>query len=275
MPEQSSYIHNKMGGKLNDNQIAPYVIMPGSQNRIQKIVKHWDEYRILAEHYEFHVCSGLLKGQEITACSTGIGGRSTSIAVDEMAALGAHTFIRVGVTGGIQEHMQVGDLVIATGAVRLDRTSEHYVFKESPAVADTEVVCALISAAKSLGCVYHAGIVATVSSFYAGQGITCHNGYRNSRMDTIGADLKNANVYDWDSETATILTLSNLYGLRAGRVNVVVDDPDTGLYNPIGEEMAVSVTNKAIETLMEWDKHKKETEQPFILPSLPPENYEI
>mgnify|MGYP001337457285 FL=1 len=274
MPELSSYIHNRMGGKLTDNQIAPYVVMPGSQNRIQKIIRHWDEYHMLAEHYEFHVYSGLLNGQEITACSTGIGGRSTSIAVDEMAALGAHTFIRVGVTGGIQEHMQVGDLVIATGAVRLDRTSEHYVFKEYPAVADAEVICALISAAESLGCTYHTGIVATVSSFYAGQGITCHNGYRNSRMDTIETDLKNANVYDWDSETATILTLSNLYGLRAGRINVVVDDPDTGIYNPIGEEMAVNVTIKAMETLMEWDKLKKQTGQQVILPSLPSEHHE-
>ena len=263
------YIHDRMGGQLEKGQIADYVIVPGSQNRITKIVSHWETNRMLAHHYEFLVHSGTLDGQAITACSTGIGGRSTSIAIDEMAALGANTFIRIGVTGGIQPGMGVGDLIIASGAVRMDKTSEHYVFLEYPAVADIEVTCALISAAETEGCAYHVGIGATASSFYAGQGITCFNGYRNSNMDTIASDIAAANVYDWDSETATIFTLCSLYGLRAGRLNVIVDDPDTGLYNPIGEEIAVKVVTEAVRLLMKWDKTKLETNQDIMLPEYP------
>ena len=186
-----------------------------------------------------------------------------------MAALGANTFIRIGVTGGIQPNMHVGDLVIASGAVRMDKTSEHYVFPEYPAVADMEVTCALIAAAQSEGCNYHVGIGATASSFYAGQGITCRNGYRTTKMDAIVSDIKSANVYDWDTETATIYTLCNLYGLRAGRVNVIVDDPNTGLYDPAGEDDAVKVVTAAVTLLMKWDKIKQANKEDVTLPDHP------
>ncbi len=269
MNKLPEYIHERMGGQLHEGQVAKYVIVPGSQTRIKKIVSHWDDNKKLAHHYEFLVHSGTINGQGITACSTGIGGRSTSIAIDEMAALGANTFIRIGVTGGIQPNMQVGDLVIASGAVRMDKTSEHYVFPEYPAVADMEVTCALIAAAQLEGCNYHVGIGATASSFYAGQGITCLNGYRTTKMDAIVSDIKSANVYDWDTETATIFTLCNLYGLRAGRVNVIVDDPNTGLYNPAGEDDAVKVVTEAVKLLMKWDKIKQENNQDVMLPDHP------
>ena len=270
MNKLPEYIHERMGGQLQKGQIANYVIVPGSQARIETIVSHWDEHTKLAHHYEFLVHSGMLDGQAVTACSTGIGGRSTSIAIDEMAALGGNTFVRIGVTGGIQPNMQVGDLVIASGAVRMDKTSEHYVFLEYPAVADMEVTCALIAAAQSEGCNYHVGIGATASSFYAGQGITCLNGYRNTKMDAIASDIKAANVYDWDTETATIFTLCNLYGLRAGRLNVIVDDPNTGLYDPVGEETAIKVVTEAVKLLMKWDKTKRATNDLVMLPEYPP-----
>ena len=269
MSKLPEYIHDRMGGQLDKGQVADYVIVPGSQNRIAMIVSHWEESRMLAHHYEFLVHSGTLDGQPITTCSTGIGGRSTSIAIDEMASLGAKTFIRIGVTGGIQPDMAVGDLVIASGAVRMDKTSEHYVFLEYPAVADIEVTWALIAAAETQGCNYHVGIGATASSFYAGQGITCFDGYRNSKMNSVASDIQAANVYDWDSETATIFTLCSLYGLRAGRINVIVDDPDTGLYNPIGEEKAVKVVTEAVRLLMKWDKINLETNQDVMLPEYP------
>jgi len=234
-------LHERLGGQLSPGQIADYVLAPGSEKRVEQFVASWDEAEKVAQHYEFLVYSGKFGGVPISACSTGIGGRSASIAIAEMAALGGNTFIRVGVTGGIQPGFQVGDLVIATGAVRMDKTSEHYVFIDYPATADIEVVCALIAAAEKFGYPYHAGIVATASSFYAGEGITCYNGYRHSKMDTIEADLRAANVLDWDTETATIFTLCSLYGLRAGRVNAIVDDPQTGTYNPLGEQKAMQV----------------------------------
>ncbi len=260
------YIHEAMGGQCKPGDIAPYVLVPGSEARVKKFAEYWDEPRQVAHHYEFLVYSGSLSGIPISACSTGCGGRSVSIAVDEMAALGGDTFIRVGVTGSIQEGIEVGDLVIATGAVRMDKTSEHYVFVEYPAVASVEVICALVAAAHSLDHRYHVGIVATASSFSAGEGVTCYDGYRHSGMDNIQADLRAAKVLDWDTETATLLTLCSLYGLRAGRVNTVVDDPETGQYNPIGEQKAIETALKAIEILAEWDAKKKENGLRYTLP---------
>jgi uridine phosphorylase len=269
MKDRPEYIHEAMGGQIEPGQVAEYVLVPGSEKRVEQFADMWDEARKIAHHYEFLVYSGKLAGIPVTACSTGIGGRSTGIAVDEMAALGGKTFIRVGVTGGLQPGFKAGDLVIASGAVRMDKTSEHYVFIEYPAVADVEVTCALIAAAQKLGFPYHVGIGATASSFYAGEGVTCYNGYRHSKMDYIASDLQAANVYDWDTETSTIYTLCSLYGLRAGRVNTIVDDPETGRFNPIGEKNAMRVSLEAIKILAAWDAHKKKSGSKFMLPPFP------
>jgi uridine phosphorylase len=269
MTDRPEYIHEHMGGQIEPGQIAEYILVPGSEKRVMQFASLWDKAEKIAHHYEFLVYSGEMAGIPISACSTGIGGRSTGIAVDEMAALGAKTFIRVGVTGGLQPGFKVGDLVIATAAVRMDKTSEHYVFIDYPAVADVEVVCALIAAAEKLGYRYHVGITATSSSFYAGEGETCYKGYRHSKMDHIESDLRAANVLDWDTETATIYTLCSLYGLRAGRVNAIVDDPETGQYNPVGEEKAIRVSLEAIKILAGWDAFKNATGKKIMLPAHP------
>lgn len=269
MKTRSEYIHEGMGGQIEPGQIADYILVPGSEKRVMQFAARWDKFEKIAHHYEFLVYSGELAGIPVTACSTGIGGRSTGIAVDEMAALGAKTFIRVGVTGGLQPGFKAGDLVIATAAVRMDKTSEHYIFIDYPAVADIEVTCALIAAADKLGYPYHVGITATASSFYAGEGVTCYKGYRHSKMDHIESDLRAANVVDWDTETATIYTLCSLYGLRAGRVNAIVDDPQTGQYNPVGEEKAIQVSLEAIKILASWDAHKIVSGKKFMLPIFP------
>jgi uridine phosphorylase len=269
MTDRPEYIHERMGGQIEPGQIAEYILVPGSEKRVMQFASLWDQAEKIAHHYEFLVYSGTMAGIPVSACSTGIGGRSTGIAVDEMAALGANTFIRVGVTGALQPGFKVGDLIIATAAVRMDKTSEHYVFIDYPAVADVEVVCALIAAAEKLGYRYHVGITATSSSFYAGEGETCYKGYRHSKMDHIESDLRAANVLDWDTETATIYTLCSLYGLRAGRVNAIVDDPETGHYNPVGEEKAIRVSLEAIKILAGWDAVKHATGKKIMLPAYP------
>lgn len=269
MNKRPQYIHERMGGKINPEDINPYILAPGSQKRVERFASMWDSYREIANHYEYLVYSGKYAGIPISACSTGCGGRATSIAIDEMAALGAHTFLRVGVTGAIQEGIKVGDLIIATGAVRMDKTSEHYVFIEYPAIANFEIVCALIAAAERRRYRYHVGIVASAATFYAGEGVSCYEGYRHSGMNHIEEDLKVAKVLDWDNETATIFVLCSLYGLRAGRINAVVDDPDTGQYNPIGEERAIQTSLDAIRILFYWDKLKSQGKKKFIFPELP------
>lgn len=260
------YIHERMGGQVQQGQIAPYVLVPGSEKRVEQFASHWDTAKKVAHHYEFLIYTGHYHGIPISACSTGCGGRSTAIAVDEMAALGANTFLRVGVTGTLQPGIMAGDLIIATGAVRMDRTSEHYVFVEYPATADYEVVCALIAAAERRRYRYHVGLVATAATFYAGEGVSCFGGYRHSGMDPIEDDLRRARVLDWDNETATILTLASLYGLRAGRINAVVDDPNTGQYNPKGEAWAIQTALDAIQILAYWDGEKARRGKNFIYP---------
>lgn len=269
MKDRPEYIHEAMGGQIQPGQVAEYVLVPGSEKRVERFAAMWDQAEKIAHHYEFLIYSGRYAGVPVTACSTGIGGRSASIAVDEMSALGGKTFIRVGVTGGLQNGFKAGDLIIATGAVRMDKTSEHYVFVEYPAVADVEVTCALIAAAEKLGYPYHVGITATASSFYAGEGVTCYGGYRHSGMEHIESDMRAANVYDWDTETATIYTLCSLYGLRAGRVNTIVDDPNTGQFNPVGEKNAMRVALEAIRILAAWDEQKQRTGSKFMLPVFP------
>lgn len=268
-PSLPAYIHERMGGQLKPGDVAPYVLVPGSARRAQQFAAQWQNVRKLAEHYEFVVYSGELDGIPVTTCSTGCGGRSTSIAVDEMAALGGSTFLRVGVTGSLQPHVGAGDLIIASAAVRLDRTSEHYVRVEYPATAHFEVTSALIAAAQKLGYPYHVGIAATPATFSAGEGFATHGGYRQSHWANIAPDLRAARVYDWDTETATIFTLASLYGLRAGRVNAVVDDPTTGKYNPVGEERAIRTGLEALRILASWDREKVRTGRRFILPAYP------
>jgi len=263
------YLHDKFGGQLAPGDVAPYVLVPGSQRRVERLAAQWDTARKVAQHYELLLYSGEMAGVPVSACATGIGGRSTSVAVTEMAEMGGHTFVRVGVTGSIQPNVGVGDLIIASGAVRMDKTGEHYVFIEYPAVADVEVVSALIAAAQKFGYPYHVGIGATSSSFYCGEGTSGYGGYRHAAMDSIVPDLRAARVLDWDTETATLFTLCSLYRLRAGRVNAVVDDPDTGLYNPIGEERAMNTAQEAIKILAGWDAEKKRTGRRYILPNDP------
>jgi uridine phosphorylase len=269
MKKRPKSIHSRFGGQCAPGDIAPYVLVPGSQTRVKRFAAAWDSSRKVAEHFEFLAYTGEMAGVPVSACSTGIGGRSVSIAVDELAELEAHTFIRVGVTGAIQPGVGVGDLVIASGAVRMDKTSEHYVFQEYPAVAVFEVVAALIAAAQKHGFRYHVGIGATSSSFYCGEGTSGYAEYRHSGMDSIASDLRAAKVYDWDTETATLYTLCSLYGLRAGRVNAVADEPETGAYNPVGEERAVQTALEAVLILAAWDKQKKKTKARYALPDYP------
>lgn len=267
-----SYIHERFGGQCNHGDIAPYVLVPGSQRRVRQLSENWEDTREVALHYEFLVMSGTMNGIPISACSTGIGGRSTSIAIDETSALGAHTYIRVGVTGSLQPEVKVGDLIISTGSVRMDKTSNEYAPLEYPAVANFEVVLALIEAAEKNNFRYHVGIGATSSSFYCGEGTSGYQGYRTSEMDNIVPDLQVAKVFDWDTESATLFTIANIYGLRAGRINAVVDDPETGFYNPIGEKNAIKTSLDAMMILAERDIEKEISGRRYILPPFPAQN---
>ncbi|WP_197463571.1 uridine phosphorylase [Thermococcus peptonophilus] len=248
--------------------VARYVLLPGDPERVPKISSLWDEAREIAFHREYRTHTGKYRGVPISVTSTGIGGPSTAIAVEELAAIGADTFIRVGSTGAIQPGIEIGDLIIAKAAVRLDGTSKQYVRVEYPAVADLEVTLALIEAAESLDVRYHVGITASTDSFYLGQGRPGLNGYFPSFARNIVDDLRQARVTNFEMEAATLYTLANIYGLRAGCVCAVFANRVTNEFGKAGEKEAALVASEAVKILAEWDEEKEKAGKKVWHPSL-------
>ena len=148
------------------DDIGQYVILPGDPKRCAAIAAYFDNARLVADSREYTTYTGTLDGTRVSVVSTGIGGPSASIAIEELAACGAHTFIRVGTCGGIALDVAGGDLVIATGAVRMEGTTREYAPIEFPAVPDYEVTGALVNAAEQLGLRFHTGVVQCKDSFF-------------------------------------------------------------------------------------------------------------
>ena len=145
--------------QVGEGDIGKYVILPGDPKRCAKIAKYFDNAELVADSREYVTYTGYLEGVKVSVTSTGIGGPSASIAMEELVKAGADTFIRVGTCGGMQLDVKSGDLIIATGAIRMEGTSKEYAPIEFPAVADIEIVNALIASAKEMGNPYHAGVV--------------------------------------------------------------------------------------------------------------------
>lgn len=151
---------------LKEGDVGKYVILPGDPKRCGKIAEYFDDPMLIADSREFVTYTGTLEGEKISVTSTGIGGASASIALEELCNCGADTFIRVGTCGGMQKEVCGGDLVIATGAVRMEGTSREYAPVEYPAVPDLEVTNALVQAAKKQKFTCHTGVVQCKDSFY-------------------------------------------------------------------------------------------------------------
>ena len=151
---------------LNVGDVGEYVIMPGDPKRCAKIAEYFDDAKLVADRREYTTYTGYLNGVKVSVTSTGIGGPSASIALEELVNVGAKTFIRVGTCGGVQTDVKGGDIVIATGAIRMEGTTKEYAPIEFPAVANLDVVNSLVQAAKNLGHEYHTGVVQCKDSFY-------------------------------------------------------------------------------------------------------------
>ena len=148
------------------DMIGKYVIMPGDPKRCAKIAEFFDDAKLVADSREYVTYTGTLDGVKVSVTSTGIGGPSAAIAIDELSKCGAHTFVRIGTCGGMQEDVMGGDVVIATGAVRMEGTSREFAPIEYPAVANLDVTNALVAAAKSLNIRHHVGVVQCKDSFF-------------------------------------------------------------------------------------------------------------
>jgi uridine phosphorylase len=244
--------------ELEPGDVADSVLLPGNPERVDKVTPLWDDHEAVAHHREYRTATGSYDGAPISVTSTGIGSPSAAIAVEELARVGADTFIRVGSCGAIQPEMEVGDLVITRGAVRQEGTSKEYVREDYPAVADEEVVSALIAAAERLGHDYHVGLTMSADSFYAGQGREGFEGFEAAGSEDLVEDLKDANVLNIEMETAAICTLANVYGLRAGAICSVFANRSTGEFMTEGESVAAETASLAVKLLAKMDDVKEE-----------------
>jgi len=249
--------------------LAEYLLVPGDPDRVPRISRFWDTANEVSSNREFRSFSGSYKGVSVSALSSGIGPACMSIAVNEASNVGVHTFIRVGSTGAIQRGIACGDVIISSAAVRLDCTSHCYIMPEYPAVANYEVLLALIEAAESLGIKnYHVGVTATTADFYAGQSRPVQAG-DVSEAASLLPTLQKAGVLNLEMETATLYTLASLYGLRAGAVCAVYNNLITSEFKPgAGEETAIKIANEATKILSEWDAKKRKSKKSCFFPSL-------
>jgi uridine phosphorylase len=254
MPVRTVYHLN-----IDSDQIegATVALLPGDPGRVPGLAQTdpLERARELANKREYRTWIAYLGRTPILVTSTGIGGPSASIAIDELAQLGVRTFLRVGTTGAIQADLDIGTVVITTGAVRLDGASTHYAPIEYPAVAHPDVVQAASAAAAELGVPFRTGVSASCDTFYPGQErYDSFSGYVPRRFQGITEEWRRLHVLNYEMESSTVLTLTAAMGLRGGCVAGVVvnrarSESVTKADLEIGESNAVRVAVAAVARL--------------------------
>ena len=227
-----------------EGDVGRYVILPGDPGRCESIAKLFDDYHFVTSNREYTVYTGTVDGVKVSVCSTGIGGPSASIAMEELHNIGADTFIRVGTCGGIKLDVRSGDIVVATGAIRFEHTSTEYAPIEFPAVPDYGIVTCLVEAAEKLGKTYHTGVVQCKDSFY---------GQHSPAKSPVSYELlakweawKRLGVLASEMESAALFVVASALGCRCGSCFHVVWNQEreaAGLDQDMSE-----VTTGAVET---------------------------
>jgi uridine phosphorylase len=217
---------------LRRGDVPPHVFLCGDPARLDRISKGWEELREVVQVREFRVLAGRFEGLPLAAASTGVGAPSTAILLEELVKVGAHTFLRVGNSGGLAPDLALGDLVVTTGAVRDDGTTRSYVAPEYPAVAHHELVGALLAAARRRGVRCRAGITWSLDAFYVRNAVLqpdgsvasmSAGGYWGPAHAARIEAMRAAGVLNCEMEAGAILTLAGLFGVRAGCLCVVSD----------------------------------------------------
>lgn len=245
---------------VGPQDIGGYVIMPGDPKRCAKIAAHFDNPVLMADSREYVTYTGTIDGVKVSVTSTGIGGPSASIAIDELAKCGAHTFIRVGTCGGMQEEVMGGDVVIANGAIRMEGTSREFAPIEYPAVPDVSVMNALIDAAKQDGIRHHVGVVQCKDSFF---------GQHEPEIMPVSYELeqkweawKRMGCLASEMESAALFIAGSFLRVRVGSCFLVVANQERaklGLSNPQvhDTELAIRTAVDAIRILIKKNKENQ------------------
>ena len=243
--------------QVGKGDVGRYVILPGDPKRCEKIATHFDNPRLIADSREYITYTGYLEGEKVSVTSTGIGGPSASIAIEELVKCGADTFIRVGTCGGIDLDFKSGDIVIANGSVRMEGTSKEYAPIEYPAVPDYNVLTALINSAKKTDYKYHVGVVQCKDAFY---------GQHSPEIMPVSYELLNK----WEAfkrmgclasemESAALFIAGSFLKVRVGAAFLVVANQERekkGLENPVvhDTEAVIKVAVDAIRDMIKEEK---------------------
>jgi uridine phosphorylase len=247
------HIHCKPG------DVGSYCFLPGDPGRCEAIASYFDDPVHIGMNREYNIYTGTLCGEKVSVCSTGIGGPSAAIAMEELAAIGAHTFLRIGTCGGIDMEVCPGDVVVATGAIRYEHASMEYAPIEFPAVPDFEVTAALKAASEALGYNTHVGVVQCKDSFY---------GQHSPERSPVYYDLlqkweswKRLGVKASEMESAALFVVANALHVRCSTCLHVIwnqEREQAGLFMPMSEDTsgAIKVTIEALKKLILADRKK-------------------
>lgn len=245
---------------MKKGDVGRYVLLPGDPKRCKLIAQYFDNPVLVADSREYVTYTGYLDGEKVSVTSTGIGGASTSIAVEELYKIGADTFLRVGTCGGIELDVEAGDLVIATGAIRMEGTSKEYAPIEFPAVADFNIVNALVSSSEELKNKYHVGVVQCKDAFY---------GQHQPENKPVSYELlgkweawKRLHTKASEMESSTLFVVSSYLNTRAGSIFLVVNNQERaklGMSNEVVEDTdkAIRTAINALRILIKKDKENK------------------
>lgn len=252
--EKQFHIHCKEG------DVGRYCILPGDPGRCASIAAYFENAVLVAQNREYTVYTGTLLGEKVSVCSTGIGGPSASIAMEELHNIGADTFIRVGTCGGIDLDVESGDIVVASGAIRFEHTSQEYAPIEYPAVANFEVMNALVDAAAAMGKKYHVGVVQCKDAFY---------GQHSPAKMPVSYELlqkweawKRLHVKASEMESAALFVVADALGCRCGSTFHVIWNQEreaAGLDQKMSEDTsaAVRVGVEALKLMIQREREKK------------------
>ena len=238
---------------MKKGDVGRFCILPGDPGRCEKIAAYLDDPHLVTQNREFTTFTGKLLNEQVSVLSTGIGGPSAAIALEELAQIGADTFIRIGTCGGINLKVKSSDIVIATGAIRMEGTSREYAPIEYPAVADFELVRSLVDAAENLGLTWHTGVVQSKDSFY---------GQHSPERMPVSYELlnkweawKRLGVLSSEMETAALYTVAAALGVKCASVLNVIwnqerkaagfDEPDN-----LDTERGIRVAVEALKLII-------------------------
>ena len=260
MINYSENIEKQYHIQVGKGEVGRYVILPGDPKRCAKIAKYFDDPQLVADSREYVTYTGYLDGVKVSVTSTGIGGPSASIALEELYRCGADTFVRVGTCGGMQLDVKSGDVVIATGAIRMEGTSKEYAPIEFPAVADLDVTNALVASAKEKKLNSHTGVVQCKDAFY---------GQHEPEVKPVSYELLNK----WEAwkrmgclasemESAALFIVGSALRVRVGSVFLVMANQEraaAGLDNPVvhDTDMAIQVGIETLRKLIKEDQKQE------------------